>query len=1287
MENNLLTLDILHKKMLSLDKTPEKELTYTKRYLKTMIEEQFQDTAHFTSQERKIDVLCFKDLTASIIREHLNDNGEDQKTKIISSAVKLIMNDISLANLYKSSYPSIYDLTTPEKQLELVPESLKLLLKPLLKKDHRVAFWGQSIIKSSRPRSGVLPSTLAFGLQLEHRFGSRWLIDKMHSLGFCESYQEISDYKYAHITGNTDVLRKTHENLETIIEEDEIEDDDLVDEELASLEDNDEQIIHKSHSLTNSYDGTQYVGDNIDLNIVSVNGNTPFHAMGLIKIFKYSSLITDSFLNKSITRQRLSPVEKAMVLKAGDIALRKCPDPRKSGINSSKLIPMTELIQSVSCVPAELGNNDMIWAAGWIVKNHYPEFQHVNWNGWMKNANKGNNKEPHYISYQPIIDGDPNDYSTIYTTLLECIEKEQPHLPVITFDLPLWLKSVDIIESKKLSIIPRLGGFHLLKSFLGTFSVIFADCGLRDIIQLIYDGDIVADSILNGNSYDKAIRAHFLIDAAIIQHLVSNSFTEEEVFSMKNVVETVNKIEDGVNDVDFPIVEAIKTKIRDIFIQCKNSGRTAALWSLYHDMVDTIKIFIRAERLADFSLHLSCITNRMLDPFASAGHHHYAKAARLYVQRMLAYEKGSIEEKAVIANFKEDGSHVVRYSNHKWSGIWTDLCIEQTLMRTSKSNGGLSGGRFRNGDSAHRCWVQTLSHLSMINSLMQTEDTSSTSRVKHRDLLKSQRFLDEKAVNAVRKWLDEMAPFSSEGHPNMLVSFSTGFVSNLGDGINPERAINIGRELQVQLDNMPPSTKLPTTAKVKSLAFLRKNMKEGDSTHSVNALMYFNRLIIFAQRELNFEICLGEYELTPLPLSLFSQKNQLMHQANKASFAQNCLKAKVGSIENRQIVHNYIIDGGWLLRQTKWDKSMTWSDILQQYVNFVKAQGYHAQSLLVVFDGYENSTKDHTHRRRQKMYCNDMRICKDQLPFTTKERFIANSKNKSELILAFSEELRTSNIGVINCRDDADTTIVAECLKHAMKVNVECRGEDADLLILLVHHFNPEKHKSIVMATANGSFSIKKIQESLSDDEERCLLFCYSFFGCDAVSALYGIGKETVYRRICSQPSLRKHLDVFYCENSNRDEIVDAGLAILQFTYRSPTVPLSIQRVSCYSKQSKAGVLRPESLPPTVGAAKQHSLRAYLQIQDWILLKTMSRDPTKYGWYVTSAGTYEPILTDNPIAPKNLVKLVSCNCGGDCSTKRCYCRKNNVKCISACGSCLEKQCKNIDSELTDKVQC
>ena len=155
----------------------------------------------------------------------------------------------------------------------------------------------------------------------------------------------------------------------------------------------------------------------------------------------------------------------------------------------------------------------------------------------MKNIHNSEGKEANHIEYQPIIDGDPNDHSTIYTALLRCIEKEMPNISVITFDLPLWLKSVDIILSRNLPIIPRLGGFHLLKSFLGTFGAIFADCGLRNIVQLIYTGEIADDGILNGNSYDKTIRAHFLIEADIMQHVVTlNMFTDAELSAMERSV-------------------------------------------------------------------------------------------------------------------------------------------------------------------------------------------------------------------------------------------------------------------------------------------------------------------------------------------------------------------------------------------------------------------------------------------------------------------------------------------------------------------------------------------------------------------------------------------------------------------------------------------------------------------------------------------------------------------------------------------------------------------------------
>ena len=207
-------------------------------------------------------MLCFKDMTANIIREHHENIEDDDKTKIIKSAVKLIQNDIAVLNMDYSVYPSFNGMIDLDRQLSLIPESLKLFLKPLLKHDRRVAFWGQSIIKTSRPRSGVLPILMRFALQMELRFVSKWLLDEMHFFGFSESYYEVSNYKYCFIHDKFKVKIKSSNWLETIIEEEEPEDDNIVDEEIRSLDEQDEENEHvtpeTSKSSTTEYSGVQY---------------------------------------------------------------------------------------------------------------------------------------------------------------------------------------------------------------------------------------------------------------------------------------------------------------------------------------------------------------------------------------------------------------------------------------------------------------------------------------------------------------------------------------------------------------------------------------------------------------------------------------------------------------------------------------------------------------------------------------------------------------------------------------------------------------------------------------------------------------------------------------------------------------------------------------------------------------------------------------------------------------------------------------------------------------------
>ena len=98
-------------------------------------------------------------------------------------------------------------------------------------------------------------------------------------------------------------------------------------------------------------------------------------------------------------------------------------------------------------------------------------------------------------------------------------------ITIVTFDLPIWLKAVDITKQANFPVIARLGGFHPLKSYLASIGNKMQDSGLLEVIQLIYPGSTTASHILDGGCFDKAIRAHLLIDAAIYQHVMNLAFT------------------------------------------------------------------------------------------------------------------------------------------------------------------------------------------------------------------------------------------------------------------------------------------------------------------------------------------------------------------------------------------------------------------------------------------------------------------------------------------------------------------------------------------------------------------------------------------------------------------------------------------------------------------------------------------------------------------------------------------------------------------------------------------
>ena len=163
-------------------------------------------------------------------------------------------------------------------------------------------------------------------------------------------------------------------------------------------------------------------------------------------------------------------------------------------------------------------------------------------------------------------------------------------------------------------------------------------------------------------------------------------------------------------------------------------------------------------------------------------------------------------------------------------------------MKNSKSEGGISGGRFHNAKSAQRVWVQTLDHMPLINQL----STKKACKTIHRYLTNAQRLANEKAINAISNWFEDIQPFNEQTPKELLVSFSTGVISKKGDGVNPEETIDVGNTIRKKLDGKFPSTTVEGKSKVKTLANLRKLVSRSDGTTPINAFKYFNRLVLFA---------------------------------------------------------------------------------------------------------------------------------------------------------------------------------------------------------------------------------------------------------------------------------------------------------------------------------------------------------------------------------------------------------------------------------------------------------
>ena len=119
---------------------------------------------------------------------------------------------------------------------------------------------------------------------------------------------------------------------------------------------------------------------------------------------------------------------------------------------------------------------------------------------------------------------------------------------------------------------------------------------------------------------------------------------------------------------------------------------------------------------------------------------------------------------------------------------------------------------------------------------------------------------------------------------------------------------------------------------------------------------------------------------------------------------------------------------------------------------------------------------------------------------------------------------------------------------------------------------------------------------------------------------------------------------------------------------------ISRYRLFCSKVAIGTTFVQVHTLPPTSAAAKYHSLRVYLQAQEW-LGNGQTTDLTLYGWKLQK-DKLAPVTTELSAAPSELLKVIRCSYRSNCDTKRCSCRKHVLQCTSGCWECCGVSCSN-----------
>ena len=363
-DQGIYTIAELQIKMQELSEDGE---VYSLKHIKRKLEERYAEHIFFAEVCGRKNVICFRNMASHIITNQWYDEKkssiEDESERIIVAAAKLIRAQIREMSS-NETYPGTDDFSNIENAKRWIPSLLKILIENIVCNEIKQVSICHSIVQGARQRSLISPILFGVGVSLDHAFGSRWLLDLLSRLGFSISYDEVKLFK-------------------------------------QSVVQNDSPDTPQSFPQC----FTQWSGDNLDHNIITLDGSGTFHGMGIISMSTPCNRLGSGHYAESAV-PRLSRLKSSCVVNNRGIPILGYTFPDKSSLSLMSFKPISHL-NFPSVLPPSL-NLELAWKIGILCLDE--DQQRPNWSGFMEHACKpdGDFRSSSDIRMLPIIDLNPN---------------------------------------------------------------------------------------------------------------------------------------------------------------------------------------------------------------------------------------------------------------------------------------------------------------------------------------------------------------------------------------------------------------------------------------------------------------------------------------------------------------------------------------------------------------------------------------------------------------------------------------------------------------------------------------------------------------------------------------------------------------------------------------------------------------------------------------------------------------------------------------------------------------